>query len=99
MHRDGLLVGIFVSIEAAFAYSAFLPSIYTIKTFGASKTPQGVAAIREGEFVASAVALALGAVTSGITSSWLPLVLAVVAVVGMVSVYEAALAGRSLSPV
>ncbi len=82
-------LAIFVAVEGANAYSAFLPSIFTIRTF---KSETGThRSIRDGEVIATLFALAIGAATSLIVASWLPLFFAVVTAIVMVSVYEWAL--------
>lgn len=85
-----ILLGAFVGVEAAHAYSAFLPSIFTIRTF---TNGDGLAAadIREGELFGTAYALALGAIVAKLTRSPLPLLFAGVTAVVMISVYEYAL--------
>lgn len=78
-----------MALEGVHAYSAFLPSIFTIGTFVSSK--EGVRKIREGEVMATMFLVALSVVTSKITKSSLPFVLALVAGGVMVGVYEWAL--------
>ena len=81
-----LLTSIFVATESAFAYSAMLPSLMTIRTFVDS--PDKVAAIRKGEFIASAFAGILAAAVSLVTRSWIPAVFTAIACGFMVVVYE-----------
>lgn len=82
-------LAILVAVEGAHAYSAFLPSIFTIRTFRSEKDT--IRSIRDGELVGSMFALGLGAVVSALTKDRLPLLFAIGTVVVMVSVYEWAL--------
>ena len=82
-------LSIFVAVEGAHAYSAFLPSIFTIRTFRQEAGTRR--SISDGELVGSLFTLALGAVTSALIKDKLPLLFSVVTVIVMVSVYEWAL--------
>jgi inactivated superfamily I helicase len=84
-----VLTSVFMALEGAFAYSAFLPSIMTIGTFVDS--PEKVQAIREGEIVGSAFLLALSLTVAAITKSAVPLFAGVLAGVAAICVYEWAL--------
>lgn len=81
-----ILLSAFVAVESAHAYSAFLPSIFTIRTFGGQ--PGTEQAIHDGELVGTIFAVALGLIVTGITRKPLPLVFAIVTAVFMVSIYE-----------
>ena len=83
----------FVALEAAHAYSAVLPSIFTIRTFGGE--PGTVKAIRDGEIFGTAFGLGIGAVVGMLIKSWLPLVFAAATSALMLSVYEGALKTRN----
>ena len=87
---DKIVISIFMALEGVHAYSAFLPSVFTIKTFVA--TEEGKAMIREGELMASLFLLALAASTAYIAKSKWPFILAVLTGAGMLGVYEFALA-------
>lgn len=87
---DKVIISIFMALEGVHAYSAFLPSIFTIETF--VKTEGGKQRVREGELMASVLLAGLALTTSYLTRSHWPAVLALVAGVGMVGVYEYALA-------
>ncbi len=84
-----VLTSVFMALEGAFAYSAFLPSIMTIGTFVDSEDK--VRMIRQGEIVGTAFLLGLSFIVSSITKSPLPLVFAVGAGVLTLGVYEYAL--------
>lgn len=89
MNMDNILLGSFVAVEGVHAFSAFLPSIFTIKTF--VKDEEGRDMIREGELCAVVFVAALGAIVSKLSDNLWPLILAGVAAAMMVGVYEYAL--------
>jgi hypothetical protein len=80
----------FVAVEGAHAFSAFLPSIFTIRAF-AARNPSAAKAIRDGEIIGTAFAVGLGAVVSALIGSKLPVTFSIVTSMVMVSVYEYAL--------
>lgn len=84
-----VLTSVFMALEGAFAYSAFLPSIMTIGTFVDS--PEKIHMIREGEIVGSIFLLGLSFTVSAITKSPIPLLMGLVAGALAVGVYEYAL--------
>ena len=90
LDEETLMISIFLALEGVHAYSAFLPSVFTIKTFVGTR--EGRDMIREGEVMATLFLGALAAVTTWITRSPLPLTLGAVAGGGMLAVYEFALA-------
>jgi hypothetical protein len=89
MPNDVILTSIFMALEGAFAYSAFLPSIMTIGTF--VDTPEKVAMIRKGEAVGTAFLLALAGITAAVMKSAVPFIFGVVAGGLTLIVYEMAL--------
>lgn len=90
MPDQGLvLTSVFVAFEAAFSYSAFLPSIMTIGTFVDSD--EKVTMIRQGEIISTLLSLGVAAAVAKIYNSWLPIVAMAFAAVVMVGVYEWAL--------
>ncbi len=86
---DKIVISIFMGLEGVHAYSAFLPSVFTIQTF--VNDEQGMNMIREGEFMASLFLLALAGATSYLTQSYWPAIMAVIAGGAMLAVYEYAL--------
>lgn len=90
LDEETLMISIFLALEGVHAYSAFLPSVFTIKTFVGTR--EGVDMIREGELMSSLFLLGLVGVTVWITKSPLPLLLGLIAGGGMLAVYEYALA-------
>lgn len=81
--------------EASHAFSAFLPSRFTIRNWVVCGTPEevreNVANLRSGYRPAALFGLGLGAVISVIARSPLPVVFAAATTVAMVKLYEAAL--------
>lgn len=81
-----------VAAEAPQAYSAFLPSIMTIRTFVGDEG--AVKDIREGEVFGSAFVLLIGAAGSMLSGSNAPFLIGLATIGVMVGVYEYALRGR-----
>jgi hypothetical protein len=91
MTNEQIALTVLVGAEAAHAFSAFMPSYFTIKTF--PRDENDIQALRSGykpAFLFNAV-LALSA--SALTKSLLPLVAVALASVGMVYLYEQAIGG------
>jgi hypothetical protein len=84
-----VLTSVFIALEGAFAYSAYLPSIMTIGTF--VDTPEKIHMIRQGEIVGSVFLVLLAGISSMITKSIMPLIMGLVAGCGTIFVYEKAL--------
>lgn len=81
-----------VAVEAAHAYSAFLPSIFTIKRLAVEKyRERGIRALRQGYVPATLFAIILGVIVSIIAKHPLPLLFAIFTAIFMVSVYEHAI--------
>lgn len=87
---DKIVISIFMALEGVHAYSAFLPSVFTIKTF--VQDEDGVKMIREGEIMASTYLLALAIAVSFITKSKWPAIMALMTGAAMIGVYEYAVA-------
>jgi Sec-independent protein secretion pathway component TatC len=87
---DKIIISIFMGLEGVHAYSAFLPSVFTIKTF--VQDEDGVKMIREGEIMASAYLLILAFAVSYLTKSKWPAIMALATGAAMIGVYEYALA-------
>lgn len=79
-------------ISGAQVYSAFLPSVFTIRHFGAD--PKTVRDIRDGERVATAILLATAVILAGVSGTNEPIWVAVVISTVMIAVYEWALRTR-----
>ena len=81
-----LLTSALVAVEGAHAFSAFLPSVFTIRRLA---VPQGAERdLRLGYIPASLFALALGALASAIMKSPWPLIASVLTIIFMIATYE-----------
>lgn len=93
---DIALISIFVALEGAHAFSAFEPSIFTIRKFardGSESEGQNIANIRAAYLPSIALALGIGAVAGKITNSSYPFLASAMVAAGMIAVYEYALRG------
>jgi hypothetical protein len=90
--KDQVLLGAFAAIESAHFYSAFLPSVMTIKKFADGDADR--AALRQGEAFATGFALLLGWVVSELVDSYLPLLFSAGTAGLMLIVYETAIQGQ-----
>jgi hypothetical protein len=88
-NKDVVLTSVFMALEGAFAYSAFLPSIMTIGTF--VDTPEKVKMIRQGEIVGTAFLVGLSVTVAYIVRSPIPLLAGLAAGGLAIGVYEYAL--------
>lgn len=86
---DKIVISIFMGLEGVHAYSAFLPSVFTIQTFVQDR--EGVKMIRQGEIMASAYLIVLAIAVGYITKSKWPVIMAFVTGAAMIGVYEFAL--------
>lgn len=69
-----------------------MPSVFTIKTFGAEGDMEThMADLRSGNLPAVALSLAIGWIASQIVESWWPLAGAISVSAGMILVYEVAI--------
>lgn len=84
MEDKDVLLSIFVAVESAHAFSAFNPSIFTIRRFPDSQTIQD---IKTGCIYASGFSIAIGLLSSGITGNVLPIILAIIVSLVMSSIY------------
>ena len=87
--NEKILVGVFVAVEGAHAFSAFMPSYFTIGAF--VKTPDDLRHLRSGYAPATAFNLALGGVTSLLLKSGWPILLSVSISGLMIAAYERAI--------
>lgn len=87
MVTERVLISAFVAVESAHAFSAFCPSIFTIKSL-ANQSEEGKKQIREGYIPAIIFALILGFITSRLINSWLPLYFSIGTCAFMICAYE-----------
>lgn len=85
MDREDLLLSIFVAVEGAHAFSAFNPSVFTIRRFPDGQTAED---IRTGCVYASIFTLIIGGVTALLINNPLPVFFAIAVAAGMSMVYE-----------
>lgn len=95
MNASEVGVVLLIAAEAPQAYSAFLPSIMTIRTFVGDEG--AVYDIREGEVFGSAFVLLIALAGSMLTDSVIPFIIGILVIGVMVGVYEYALSGRRAS--
>lgn len=88
---ENILLSSFVAVESAHAFSAFCPSILTIKTFATDEDKRRM--VREGYLLASVFSLALAYIVSKMVKSWNPLYFSMGTIAFMIAVYEWALKG------
>lgn len=93
--KDVVLMSVFMALEGAFAFSAFLPSIMTIGTFVDSHDK--VHMIRQGELVGIIFLAGLSVITAMIVKSPVPILAGALAGVLAVGVYEFALRGAPIN--
>jgi hypothetical protein len=84
-----VLIGVFVAVEGAHAFSAFMPSYFTVSKFAKGEVDRQ--RLREGYGPAVAFNLALGGVVSAIVHDMRPLLFSVVVSLLMVGMYERAI--------
>jgi hypothetical protein len=88
---SSLLLSVFVAVEGAHAFSAFMPSYFTVKKFAEGE--EDLRRIRSGYAPAILFNLALGGVVSGLTGDRRPFLFAIVVIGAMMALYEGALRG------
>lgn len=88
---ETVLLSSFVAVESAHAFSAFCPSVFTIKSLAIPQNQQ--AQIREGYIPATIFAILLAIIVSRLIHSNYPLFFGIGTVVFMIFVYEWALRG------
>lgn len=89
MENDALVMSIFVGVEGAHAFSAFMPSYFTVRKF--AEASDDAAKLRSGYPPALLFNLVLGGVVSYILKRPTPLIVAVIVSVGMIALYEGAI--------
>jgi len=87
---EKVLLASFTAVESAHAFSAFCPSVFTIKEF-VGQNPAKKNEIRLGYVPAVIFAVALGFIVSKIIKSWMPLLFALGTCGFMVASYEVAM--------
>jgi hypothetical protein len=89
MNGEKILIGVFVGVEGAHAFSAFMPSFFTIKAF--AHDAQDAARLRSGYTPATVFNLVLGGAVSALLRSGWPLLMSIAVSALMISAYESAI--------
>jgi hypothetical protein len=89
MENDNVTLALLIAVEVAFGFSAFEPSVFTIRHFAAQ--PETKDSIRIGEVLATGFSLLIATLACGITHSPLPFVFTLCSCGLMIAVYEWAL--------
>ena len=89
MDDSKVTIALLIAVEVAFGFSAFEPSIFTIRHFAAQ--PQTIESIRIGEALAVGYSMLIAIVAGYITKSTLPVVFTMISCAMMVAIYEWAL--------
>lgn len=87
--NEKLLLSVFVAVEGAHAFSAFMPSYFTVRKF--AEDNEDIEKLRSGYIPASIFNLALGGTVTVITKSALPFTLSVIVCIFMIVLYEQAI--------
>jgi hypothetical protein len=88
---EKLLLSVFTAVEGAHAFSAFMPSYFTVRKF--ASTPSDRADLRSGYAPALIFNLALGGSLSALIKDARPLVISAIVSGGMILLYERAFVG------
>ncbi len=89
LKESDVLLSVFVAVEGAHAFSAFMPSSFTIRKFAVEDGDRGK--LRSGYAPAIAFNLVLAGAVSGMIRSPLPLVASLLVIGFMLGLYENAL--------
>ncbi len=90
---DTLLISIFVAVEGAHAFSAFMPSAFTIRSFARDRADFDN--LRSGYIPAVLFIMALAFTVAAIKKSALPILIAGATTVGMIALYEFSITARA----
>ena len=91
---DALLLSIFTGVEGAHAFSAFMPSWFTVQKFA---TESGdLERLRSGYVPAIIFNLTLGATVATISKKALPLLISLLVIVFMIAAYEGAIQQKAV---
>ncbi len=87
--NENILLSVFVAVEGAHAFSAFMPSYFTVKKFADGQEDR--AALRSGYAPAILFNLALGGMVSALIKDAKPLIMSALVILFMVALYERAI--------
>lgn len=86
---EEILLSVFVAVEGAHAFSAFMPSYFTVRKFAESSEDRK--ALRSGYVPAVAFSLVLGALVSILIKDAKPIIMSVIVIAFMITLYEKAI--------
>ncbi len=86
--NNELILSIFVGVEGAHAFSAFMPSYFTVKKFAGDSEDRE--ALRSGYYPAILFNLALGGAVAAFTKDARPFIVSLVVILFMILMYEGA---------
>lgn len=86
MDRQDILLSVFVAVEGAHAFSAFMPSAFTMKKF--AEGDLDLKRLRSGYTPAVLFNITIGALVTVLIKSPLPLVLSILTIAAMIALYE-----------
>lgn len=89
MDNNKITIALLIAVEVAFGFSAFEPSVFTIRHFASQ--PQTRESIRIGEALAIGYSMLIALVAAIVIQSTLPIVFTIASCFAMVCVYEWAL--------
>lgn len=89
MKRENILLAAFSALEGAHFYSAFLPSVMTIRKF--ARDTEAVQSLRQGEVIATLFCIALGLIISALINDNLPAYFSTATAASMIMIYEYAI--------
>ncbi len=86
---EQILLSVFVAVEGAHAFSAFMPSYFTVKKFADGS--EDVDKLRSGYVPAVMFNIALGGLVSGLIKKPTPLIMTIIVSMFMIAMYEGAI--------
>lgn len=86
MNNDKILLSVFVGVEGAHAFSAFMPSYFTVKKFATD--PEDLRSLRSGYYPAILFNLALGLLVSVLIKDVRPMIISAMVSAFMIALYE-----------
>ena len=95
MKESELLLSVFVAVEGAHAFSAFMPSYFTVRKFASDS--KDLADLRSGYTPAVIFNVALGGTVAYLIESVAPLILAFIVSVFMIMLYENAIQQKGIA--
>ncbi len=92
LSENDILLSVFTGVEGAHAFSAFMPSWFTVRKFGTA--PEDADKLRSGYAPAIAFNVILGTAVSLLIDSPAPVIVSAAVIVFMILMYEGAISGE-----